>query len=75
MEQPTGFIFALDAVTRHVTSARPDAPVRAEPPHTVRLAVPRSLAAGVLRRLADQIQPAPVPAKPGCAANVPARAC
>ncbi|MEH0844059.1 hypothetical protein V6U81_16865 [Micromonospora sp. CPCC 205711] len=28
MEQPSGFILALDAVHRHVNSARPDAPVR-----------------------------------------------
>ncbi len=28
MEQSTGFVMAVDAVTRHVMSARPDAPVR-----------------------------------------------
>ena len=59
MEQPTGFIFAVDAVTRHVTSARPDAPIRPDPPRAARLAGARRLAAATLHRLADQIQPAP----------------
>ncbi|MEV6814244.1 hypothetical protein [Micromonospora sp. NPDC051296] len=71
MEQPTGFIVAVDAVMRHVNSARPDAPVRAEPPRTARLAAPRRLAAGALRRLADQIQPTPT----SSARNIPAGAC
>ncbi|WP_341715568.1 hypothetical protein QQG74_16005 [Micromonospora sp. FIMYZ51] len=65
MEQPTGFIFAVDAVTRHVTSARPDAPVRPDPPRTTPLAGVRRLAATALHRLADQIQPAPLPCKEG----------
>ncbi|GIJ26638.1 hypothetical protein Vqi01_18000 [Micromonospora qiuiae] len=61
MEQPTGFIFAVDAVTRHVTSARPDAPVRPDPPRAPRLAGARRLTAAALHRLADQIQPTPPP--------------
>ncbi|TCC00385.1 hypothetical protein E0H26_01435 [Micromonospora zingiberis] len=67
MEQPTGFIFAIDAVTRHVNSARPDAPVRPESPRTARLAGTRRLTADALRRLADQIQPAPLTTTPNCA--------
>ncbi|GAB3841055.1 hypothetical protein GCM10029963_11180 [Micromonospora andamanensis] len=66
MEQPIGFITAVDAVTRHVMSARPDAPVRPDVPRPARLAGTRRLAAGALRRLADQIQPRPVPASPAC---------
>ncbi|GGM24014.1 hypothetical protein GCM10011608_06060 [Micromonospora sonchi] len=59
MEQPAGFIFAVDAVTRHVTSARPDAPIRPDPPRAARLVGARRLTAAALHRLADQIQPAP----------------
>ncbi|KAB1139295.1 hypothetical protein DER29_3029 [Micromonospora sp. M71_S20] len=66
MEQPTGFVLAVDAVTRHVNSARPDAPVRPERPRVARLAPTRLAAAGVLRRLADRIQPPPVAAAPRC---------
>lgn len=66
MEQPTGFIFAIDAVARHVNSARPDAPVRPEPPRTPRLTGARRLTAEALRRLADQIQPAPLTSTPNC---------
>ncbi|MDG4797845.1 hypothetical protein [Micromonospora sp. WMMD1082] len=66
MEHLTGFIVADDAVTRHVMSARPDAPVRPDAPRRARLAGPRRLTARVLRRLADQIQPAPVPAPSTC---------
>ncbi|PMR61680.1 hypothetical protein C1A38_08175 [Verrucosispora sp. ts21] len=66
MEQPTGFVFAIDAVTRHVNSARPDAPIRPEPPRTPRLSGARHLAAETLRLLADQIQPAPRTATPHC---------
>ncbi|MFV2100944.1 hypothetical protein [Micromonospora sp. LOL_024] len=66
MEQPAGFVFAVDAVTRHVMSARPDAPVRPDPPRAVRLVATRRLAAGALRRLADQIQPAARPARTTC---------
>ncbi|MDO3704433.1 hypothetical protein Q3W71_22470 [Micromonospora sp. C28SCA-DRY-2] len=66
MEQPTGYIFAIDAVTRHVNSARPDAPVRPERPRSARLAPTRRATAAALRRLADRIQPAPLPAPPRC---------
>lgn len=66
MEQPTGYIFAIDAVTRHVNSARPDAPVRPERPRAVRLGPTRRATATALRRLADRIQPAPLPAPPRC---------
>ncbi|MEH0981533.1 hypothetical protein [Micromonospora sp. CPCC 205556] len=64
MEQPTGLTLALDAVNRHVNSARPDAPVRPERPQRRRLAPARLAAAGALRRLADLMEPAPVPAPP-----------
>ncbi|MEU6075081.1 hypothetical protein [Micromonospora sp. NPDC047074] len=66
MEQPTGFVLAVDAVTRHVNSARPDAPVRAERSRAPRLAPTRLAAAGALRRLADRIQPPPAPVRPCC---------
>ncbi|WP_433393314.1 hypothetical protein [Micromonospora sp. KLBMP9576] len=66
MEQPTGFVSALDAVTRHVNSARPDAPVRPDRPHAAPLALTRLAAASVLRRLADRIQPSPVAPVPCC---------
>lgn len=66
MEQPTGFVLAVDAVARHVNSARPDAPVRPEHRRSPRLAPTRRAAATALRRLADRIQPAPVPVPPRC---------
>ncbi|MFC3502088.1 hypothetical protein ACFOOK_14105 [Micromonospora krabiensis] len=66
MEQSSGLIFALDAVDRHVNSARPQAPVQVERPRPARLAPTRLAAAGALRRLADRIQPRPVPATPRC---------
>lgn len=66
MDQPAGFVLAVDAVTRHVTSARPDAPVRPERHRAPRLAPTRRAAATALRRLADRIQPTPVPAPPRC---------
>ncbi|MEU7995935.1 hypothetical protein AB0B83_11425 [Micromonospora sp. NPDC049060] len=53
-------------MTRHVNSARPDAPVRPERPRVARLAPTRLVAAAVLRRLADRIQPPPVAAAPRC---------
>ncbi|MFI7575808.1 hypothetical protein [Micromonospora sp. NPDC049497] len=66
MEQPTGYVVAVDAVLRHVNSARPDAPVRPDRPRRAPLAPTRRVAASALRRLADRIQPAPVPATPRC---------
>ncbi|MFG1778037.1 hypothetical protein ACGFIG_16585 [Micromonospora sp. NPDC049048] len=66
MEQPTGFILAVDAVNRHVNSARPDAPVCPERPRVARLAPTRLATAGALRRLADRIQPPPVASTPRC---------
>ncbi|MEH1100252.1 hypothetical protein [Micromonospora sp. CPCC 205561] len=66
MEQPTGFLLAVDAVHRHVNSARPGAPVRAERPRAARLTPARLAAAALLRRLADRIQPPPVAAVPRC---------
>ncbi|MGN9919308.1 hypothetical protein [Micromonospora palomenae] len=65
MEQPTGFTLAIAAVTRHVNSARPDAPVRPERARRHRLAPVRLAAAHALRRLADLTEPAPAPA-PTC---------
>jgi len=65
MEQPTGFVLAVDAVARHVNSARPDAPVRPDRPHAPRLAPTRLAVAGALRRLADRMEPRPASA-PSC---------
>ncbi|SCF24433.1 hypothetical protein [Micromonospora mirobrigensis] len=62
MEHPTGYTLAIDAVTRHVNSARPDAPVLPHREPRPRLAPSRLLAATALRRLADLMEPAP--AKP-----------
>ncbi|MGW4155610.1 hypothetical protein ACWEDF_20870 [Micromonospora chersina] len=59
MERSTGFVLAVDAVTRHVNSARPDAPVRPDPPRPPRLAPTRLAAAAALRRLADRMEPRP----------------
>ncbi|MER7892999.1 hypothetical protein ABTX15_24565 [Micromonospora sp. NPDC094482] len=66
MEQPAGFISAIDAVHRHVNSARPNAPIQAERPRPARLAPTRLAAAGALRRLADRIQPRPAPTVTQC---------
>ncbi|MDG4781027.1 hypothetical protein O7614_15375 [Micromonospora sp. WMMD961] len=66
MELPTGYITALDAVNRHVNSARPDAPVRIERVRRARFDPTRQAAAVALRRLADRIQPRPLPATPRC---------
>ncbi|NES31315.1 hypothetical protein GCE86_06185 [Micromonospora terminaliae] len=65
MEHSTGFVLAVDAVTRHVNSARPDAPVRPDRPHAPRLAPTRLAAAAALRRLADRMEPRPA-ARPTC---------
>ncbi|MGR6319160.1 hypothetical protein Q2K19_30160 [Micromonospora soli] len=65
MEHVTGFVLAVDAVTRHVNSARPDAPVRPDRPRPPRLAPTRLAAAGALRRLADRMEPRPA-AVPTC---------
>ncbi|KXK59105.1 hypothetical protein AWW66_26010 [Micromonospora rosaria] len=64
MEQPAGFSLALDAMSRHVTSARPDAPVRPDPPRRSLLAGGRTAGAVALRRLADRLEPRPAPAPP-----------
>ncbi|MEU8009458.1 hypothetical protein [Micromonospora parva] len=66
MELPTGYVTALDAMNRHVNSARPDAPVQAEHPRRALLAPTREATALALRRLADRIQPRPVPGTPRC---------
>ncbi|MEO3770399.1 hypothetical protein [Micromonospora sp. B9E7] len=66
MELPTGYITALDAMNRHVNSARPDAPVQIERARRAPLAPTRQAAAVALRRLADRIQPRPLPATPHC---------
>ena len=64
--EPTGMIVAVAVTRHHVLSALPDAPVVPEPPprlrpsESVRRADPaRRAAAGVLRRLADRVEPAP----------------
>ncbi|MEU0150935.1 hypothetical protein [Micromonospora fulviviridis] len=59
MEHSTGFVLAVDAVTRHVNSARPDAPVRPDRLPQPRLAPTRLAAAAALRRLADRMEPRP----------------
>ncbi|WP_446220191.1 hypothetical protein [Micromonospora sp. IBHARD004] len=66
MEQPTGYVLAVDAVTRHVNSARPDAPVRPDRPRPARLTPTRLAAAGALRRLADLMEPRPAPVPHTC---------
>ncbi|MGI5521287.1 hypothetical protein ACQEUX_10040 [Micromonospora sp. CA-259024] len=66
MELPTGYISALDAMNRHVNSARPDAPVQVERARPALLSPTRQAAAVALRRLADRIQPRPLPAGPRC---------
>jgi hypothetical protein len=66
MELPTGYITALDAMNRHVNSARPDAPVQVEHPRRALLTPTRQAAAVALRRLADHIQPRPLPGAPRC---------
>ncbi|MET8306588.1 MULTISPECIES: hypothetical protein [unclassified Micromonospora] len=66
MEHSTGYITALDAMNRHVNSARPDAPVQVERVRPPLLAPSRRATAVVLRRLADRIQPRPLPAATPC---------
>ncbi|MEU5907360.1 hypothetical protein [Micromonospora sp. NPDC047527] len=66
MEFPTGYVTALDAMNRHINSARPDAPVQVERPRRPLLAPTRQATAGALRRLADRIQPRPLPATTHC---------
>ncbi|MGC4797465.1 hypothetical protein ACLQ3H_25575 [Micromonospora saelicesensis] len=66
MELPTGYITALDAMSRHVNSARPDAPVQVEHPRRALLAPTRQVTALALRRLADRIQPRPLPGTARC---------
>ncbi|WP_433538524.1 hypothetical protein ACQPZK_12950 [Micromonospora sp. CA-249363] len=61
MEHPTGYVTALDAMSRHVNSARPDAPVVVERARRPLFAPTRQVTAVALRRLADRIQPRPVP--------------
>jgi hypothetical protein len=58
--EPLGFSLALSATRTHVLSARPDAPVVPERPPRARPVAngSRRLAAGVLRRLADRVEPA-----------------
>jgi hypothetical protein len=65
MEMPAGYSTALTAMARHVNSARPDAPVRPDPPRrspaelTTRL---RASAANTLRAVANRLEPRPAPA-------------
>ncbi|MFU8854740.1 hypothetical protein ACNAW0_27785 [Micromonospora sp. SL1-18] len=66
MEHSTGSVLAVDAVTRHVNSARPDAPVRPDRPARPLLAPVRLAAAGALRRLADLMEPRPASASSCC---------
>ncbi|MEV4658583.1 hypothetical protein [Micromonospora sp. NPDC049301] len=66
MEHPTGYLTALDAMNRHVNSARPNAPVQVERAHRPLLAPTRQATALALRRLADRIQPRPLPTATRC---------
>ncbi|MEH1166815.1 hypothetical protein V6V47_15665 [Micromonospora sp. CPCC 205539] len=66
MEHSTGYLAALDAVNRHVNSARPDAPVQVERVRPALLNPTRQATAGILRRLADRIQPRPLPTATRC---------
>lgn len=57
--EPLGFNLAIGATLHHVMSARPDAPVRPDPPRRHRdRGVLRRSAAGLLRRVADRLEPA-----------------
>ncbi|MGW3615153.1 hypothetical protein ACWD6N_36055 [Micromonospora sp. NPDC005163] len=66
MEHPTGYLTALDAMNRHVNSARPNAPVQVERARPALLAPTRRATAIALRRLADRIQPRPLPTATTC---------
>ncbi|WP_326553393.1 hypothetical protein [Micromonospora sp. NBC_01813] len=71
MEMPAGYSTALTAMQRHVNSARPNAPVRPDPPRrspaalTTRL---RATTANALHRLAYRLEPRPAPARDTCPA-------
>jgi hypothetical protein len=65
MDHPTGYLLAVDAVARHVNSARPNAPVRPDRPRAPRMAATRLATAATLRRLADRMEPRPA-ARPSC---------
>jgi hypothetical protein len=64
--EPLGFNLAMGATMRHVLSARPDAPVRPDPPRRSRdTGALRRSAAGLLRRAADRLEPRrPAPVRP-----------
>jgi hypothetical protein len=56
--EPSGLLLAVNAVNTHVLSARPNAPVVPDPPPRPGRAAPvRRATAGLLRRLADQVEP------------------
>ena len=58
---PAAMIMSTRAMSAHVYSARPDAPVVDEPVRTPRLAPVRARLAGVLHRTADRVAPTCVP--------------
>lgn len=61
MLDPTAMILADRATRHHVMSARPDAAIGPErPPRQRRAEAMRLVTAGVLRRLADRVEPARV---------------
>ncbi|WFE28261.1 hypothetical protein O7623_03350 [Solwaraspora sp. WMMD791] len=64
MEMPAGYSTALTAMAHHVNSARPDAPVRPDPPRRSPVELTSRLRAGTaatLRGIADRLEPRPAP--------------
>ncbi|GAA1855064.1 hypothetical protein [Myceligenerans crystallogenes] len=64
--EPSMSHHAIQAVERHVNSARPDAPVVPHQEKGRRAAVVREQAAAALRKVAEKIEPRE-PARPQCA--------
>jgi hypothetical protein len=58
MIDPTSMILADKSTRRHLTSARPHAPIqRSRPPRQSRTAGIRLATAAILRRLANRVEP------------------
>ncbi|GID27591.1 hypothetical protein [Paractinoplanes brasiliensis] len=61
MFDPAAMIMADRTTKQNVLSARPDAPIRPDPPPARRRAALRHWTGSALRRLADRIEPHPAP--------------
>ncbi|MFY1699909.1 MULTISPECIES: hypothetical protein [unclassified Solwaraspora] len=64
MEMPAGYSTALSAMAHHVNSARPDAPVRPDPPRRSPAEVTTRLRAGAaagLHAIANRLEPRRAP--------------